>query len=149
MIRIWNCAGLVLFMGAAGILIGARSQGIHRALEFIAGLGVLLAALGFIALELLLIWGERSIRGSAPATSETIVHRSIPHLQSAIRTSLQKGHFCRVYKDSLNACWPDLSDGAQLEKIGEFAAQNDWVVSFHALGSLGMVAEFEKPGKDV
>jgi hypothetical protein len=72
------------------------------------------------------------------------MYTTLPHLQSAIRTALQKGAMCRVYKESLNACWPNLPENVQLEKLTQFAAQNHWNVTCRTLGNLGVVAEFEK-----
>ncbi len=72
------------------------------------------------------------------------MHTTIPHLQAAIRLSLQKGQLCRVYKESLDACWAHLSDEEQAEKIARFAEQHHWSVEFRDLGPLGLVAEFRK-----
>jgi len=72
------------------------------------------------------------------------MYSTLPHLQSAIRSSLQKGALCRVYQDSLDACWPNLSREAQAEKVAQFAAQNRWSVNCRVLGGLGIVAEFVK-----
>jgi hypothetical protein len=75
-----------------------------------------------------------------------LMHASLPHLQSAIRVSLEKGQLCRVYQESLNACWPNLADDLRAEKIAQFAAQNRWSVAVRNLGGLGLVAEFQKSG---
>jgi hypothetical protein len=72
------------------------------------------------------------------------MHSTLPHLQSAIRQALQKGPVCRVYPESLNACWPNLPDEEQLNRIERFAAQNHWRASIRILGNLGAVAEFSK-----
>jgi len=72
------------------------------------------------------------------------MYNTLPHLQSAIRASLQKGELCRVYKESLNACWPNIPVELRAEKVAQFAAQNHWVVGFRDLGHLGVVAEFRK-----
>jgi hypothetical protein len=65
------------------------------------------------------------------------------HLQSAIRTALQKGQLCRIYHDSLVACWPHLPDELRAQKVAAFAAQNRWSVQLRTLGNMGIVAEFE------
>jgi len=139
----WVCAGLVLFLGTACILYGTHSHGNRRAVELMTGLAFALLALAYLAFDLLLILMERSILGSS-APGIKIMYTTIPHLQSAIRLSLQKGQMCRVYKESLDACWPHLSDDAQAEEIAQFAMQHHWVVSFRQLGPLGLVAEFQK-----
>ncbi|EDY21244.1 hypothetical protein CfE428DRAFT_1537 [Chthoniobacter flavus Ellin428] len=72
------------------------------------------------------------------------MYTTLPHLQSAIRTQLQRSEVCRIYKESINACWPNLSDNAQLEKMTLFAERNHWSVSCRTLGNLGVVAEFAK-----
>jgi hypothetical protein len=72
------------------------------------------------------------------------MYTTIPHLQSKIRTALQHGQLCRIYAESLTACWPRLSGDLLMEKITQFAAQNHWQVTFRNLGNLGLVAEFEK-----
>jgi hypothetical protein len=72
------------------------------------------------------------------------MHATLSHLQSAIRTALQKGHVCRIYQDSLLACWPRLSEEVRTEKILQFAAQNHRSVNLRAVGNLGIIAEFEK-----
>lgn len=72
------------------------------------------------------------------------MYTTLPHLQSAIRTQLQKGAVCRVYHESLDACWPNLSDSVRMEKLTQFATQNHWHVTCRTLGNLGFVAEFEK-----
>jgi hypothetical protein len=74
------------------------------------------------------------------------MYTALPHLHAAIRTALHKGALCRVYKESLDACWPNFTEDVRAERIEHFAAQNHWVVSFRHLGSLGGVAEFEKAG---
>jgi hypothetical protein len=72
------------------------------------------------------------------------MYTTLPHLQAAIRAALQKGAVCRIYKESLNACWPNLPDDVQAERVAKFAAQNRWNVTCRMLGNLGRVAEFEK-----
>jgi len=72
------------------------------------------------------------------------MYTTIPHLQLKIRTTLQHGELCRVYAESLNACWPRLSGDFLFERIAQFAAQNHWQVALRNLGNLGMVAEFQK-----
>ena len=76
------------------------------------------------------------------------MYSSIPHIQSAIRSSLQKGQLCRVYKESLDACWPRLQEEEQAERIAQFAAQHHWAVTFRRLGALGLVAEFRHADDD-
>jgi hypothetical protein len=72
------------------------------------------------------------------------MYRTILHLQSAIRTSLQKSPRRRIYRESLQACWPNIADQERAQKITEFAAQNNWQVTVGELGNLGLVAEFSK-----
>ncbi|MEP6667916.1 MAG: hypothetical protein ABJF10_02120 [Chthoniobacter sp.] len=72
------------------------------------------------------------------------MYSTLPHLQAAIRTSLQKGALCRIYEDTLLACWPNLSADSRTLKIDYFAAQNHWSVNYRELGAMGVVAEFEK-----
>jgi len=72
------------------------------------------------------------------------MYTTLSHLQTAIRTQLQRSEICRIYKESLNACWPNMSDNAQLEKMTQFATQNHWSVNCRTLGNLGVVAEFMK-----
>lgn len=72
------------------------------------------------------------------------MYTTIPHLQSKIRATLQHGQLCRIYAESLNACWSRLSGDLPKEKIMQFAAQNHWQVTFRDLGNLGLVAEFQK-----
>ncbi len=72
------------------------------------------------------------------------MHTTLPHLQSAIRLSLQKGELCRVYRETLDACWPNLTEDAQCDIIARFAAQNRWTVTCREIGRLGLVAEFQK-----
>ncbi len=88
--------------------------------------------------------GSRSFLADLVAPATNIMYTTIPHLNSAIRLSLQKGQLCRVYKESLDACWPHLSDDEQAERIAQFAMQHHWAVRFRKVGSLGTVAEFEK-----
>lgn len=73
-----------------------------------------------------------------------VMYSSLPHLQSAIRQSLQKGIVCRIYPESLLACWPNLSAEERASRVENFASQNRWQVSFRELGNLGLVAEFSK-----
>ena len=72
------------------------------------------------------------------------MYSTLPHLQTAIRQSLQKGQLCRVYKESLSACWPRLPEEVLSERVSQFAAQQHWAVAFRNLGALGLVAEFQK-----
>jgi len=72
------------------------------------------------------------------------MYSSLAHLSSAIRTSLNRAAVCRIYKDTLDACWPNLSDQAQADRVEKFAGQYHWTVSFRQIGSLGLVAEFQK-----
>ena len=72
------------------------------------------------------------------------MYSTLPHLQSAIRQSLQKGTVCRIYPESLIACWPNVSAQERTSRIERFAAENHWQVAFRELGSLGLVAEFSK-----
>ena len=72
------------------------------------------------------------------------MYSTLPHLQTAIRSSLQKGALCRIYAESLDACWPHLTPEIREQKIAQFAAQNHWDVTYRTLGSMGMVAEFVK-----
>lgn len=72
------------------------------------------------------------------------MYTTLPHLQSAIRTQLQKGAVCRVYQESLQACWPNLPDEVRMQKLTQFATQNHWNVICRQLGNLGVVAEFQK-----
>ncbi|HEY3901961.1 MAG TPA: hypothetical protein VGM54_25325 [Chthoniobacter sp.] len=72
------------------------------------------------------------------------MYRTILHLQSAIRTSLQKSPRRRIYRESLHACWPDLPEHERAQKIADFAAQNHWNVTVGDLGNLGVVAEFSR-----
>ena len=72
------------------------------------------------------------------------MYRTILHLQSAIRTSLEKSPRRRIYRESLQACWPGLPDDERTKKITEFAEQNHWQVTVGDLGNLGLVAEFSK-----
>jgi hypothetical protein len=72
------------------------------------------------------------------------MHAAISHLQSAIRTSLQKGQLYRIYQDSLTACWPNLSDESRAARVAEFAAQNRWSVCLRNTAHLGLMAEFTK-----
>jgi len=76
------------------------------------------------------------------------MYTTIPHLQTAIRSSLLKGQLCRVYKESLDACLPPLADRDQMERISEFATQHHWAVEVRTLGALGVVAEFRKAEND-
>ena len=73
------------------------------------------------------------------------MYRTILHLQSAIRTSLQKSPHRRIYRESLHACWPGLPEDERVQRIVEFAAQNHWNVTVRDLGNLGIVAEFSRP----
>jgi hypothetical protein len=72
------------------------------------------------------------------------MYSSLPHLQTAIRQSLQKGALCRIYPESLTACWPHVSPQERANRVERFAAQNHWQVAFRELGNLGLVAEFTK-----
>ncbi len=72
------------------------------------------------------------------------MHAAISHLQTAIRTSLQKGELCRIYQDSLTACWPNLSEELRAVHVSEFAAQNRWAVTFRNTTHLGLMAIFTK-----
>jgi hypothetical protein len=74
------------------------------------------------------------------------MYSTIPHLQTAIRSSLQKGVLCRIYAESLDACWPNIAPEVRTQKVAVFAAQNHWNVNYRALGALGLVAEFAKEG---
>ena len=74
------------------------------------------------------------------------MYSTLPHLQTAIRSSLQKGALCRIYAESLDACWPHITADVRAEKIAHFAAQNRWSVTYRTLGSMGFVAEFAKAG---
>jgi hypothetical protein len=74
------------------------------------------------------------------------MYTTLPHLQTAIRSSLQKGVLCRIYAESLDACWPNMTPETRTEKITQFAAQNHWNVTYRSLGNLGTVAEFVKEG---
>ena len=74
------------------------------------------------------------------------MYRTILHLQSAIRTSLQKSPRRRIYRESLHACWPDLPEDKR-GKIVEFAAQNQWNVTVGD-SDPGVVAEFSKAEVD-
>jgi len=140
----WICVVLVLVAGAAGIFSGAHAHGNRRAVELLAGFTAVPLAFAYVAFDLLLVFADRSIRADLVALNTNYMYTTLPHLQSAIRLSLQKGQLCRVYKESLDACWPHLSDDDQAERIARFAAQHHWVVSFRQLGALGLVAEFEK-----
>ncbi len=72
------------------------------------------------------------------------MHAAISHLQMAIRTSLQKGQLYRIYQDSLNACWPNLSEELRAARVAEFAAQNHWAVTLLKTTHLGLMAVFTK-----
>jgi len=72
------------------------------------------------------------------------MYTAIPHLQSAIRQSLQKGALCRIYPESLDACWPGISADERTARVERFAAQNHWHVTIRQIGSLGVAAEFSK-----
>lgn len=72
------------------------------------------------------------------------MYTTVPHLQTAIRGSLQKGALCRVYAESLDACWPHMTPEVRSQRIAQFAAQNHWQVNYRTLGNLGLVAEFVK-----
>ncbi|HSI15277.1 MAG TPA: hypothetical protein VK961_24730 [Chthoniobacter sp.] len=74
------------------------------------------------------------------------MYSSLPHLQTAIRSSLQKGALCRIYPESLDACWAHIAPESRAQKVAQFAAQNHWDVNFRTLGAMGMVAEFVKAG---
>jgi hypothetical protein len=74
------------------------------------------------------------------------MYTTVPHLQTAIRGTLQKGVLCRIYPESLDACWPNLTPEARTQKVAQFAAQNHWNVTYRTLGNLGVVAEFVKEG---
>lgn len=73
------------------------------------------------------------------------MYRTLSHLQSALRTSLERGDLRRIYQETQLACWPDLSDAQRAEKIVRFATENGWSVTFRDDESLGIVAEFSKP----
>ena len=118
-------------------------------MELLLGFFLAPSALAYLGFDVFLIFMERSIRDGFAAPETNSMYTTIPHLQSAIRVSLQKGQLCRVYQESLNACWPHLSDDAQADKVARFALQHHWVVSFRQLGSLGLVAEFQKTEADV
>lgn len=79
-----------------------------------------------------------------PPPSSKIMYLTLSHLQSAIRIALQKGQLCRIYQESLDACWPNHTPEAKAQKIEAFATQNRWVVTHREIGSLGIVAEFQK-----
>jgi hypothetical protein len=72
------------------------------------------------------------------------MHTTLPHLQAAVRQALQKSTFCRIYPESLTACWPNLSTEERTARLERFAAQNHWTVAYRHLGNLGEVAEFTK-----
>ena len=72
------------------------------------------------------------------------MYSSIVHLRSAIRQTLEKGGICRIYQDTLEACWPHVPPDLRHDKIGQFAAQNHWAVTVRNLASMGLVAEFVK-----
>lgn len=72
------------------------------------------------------------------------MYATLPHLQTAIRTSLNKGGLCRVYEDTLSACWPHEQEERRFEKVSQFAQQNHWAVTFRRIGALGLAAEFHK-----
>jgi hypothetical protein len=72
------------------------------------------------------------------------MYRTNLHLQSAIRTSLEKSPRRRIYRESHHACWPDLAENERAQKINEFASQNHWKVTVGDLGNLGVVAEFSR-----
>ena len=71
------------------------------------------------------------------------MHATVPHLRSAINQSLHKGALCRIYKDSLDACWPGPESLRRLG-VAQFAERNRWDVEFREIGALGLVAEFRK-----
>jgi len=77
------------------------------------------------------------------------MYPTLPHLQSAVRTALEKGQFFRVYPESLNAIWPNIPDDVRAAKLAHFAAQHRWQVELRSLPGLGVVAEFQKAGKPV
>lgn len=72
------------------------------------------------------------------------MYSSLAHLQTAIRSSLQKSTQCRIYAESLDACWPHITPDVREQKIAQFAAQNHWCVTYRTLGAMGFVAEFAK-----
>lgn len=72
------------------------------------------------------------------------MYSAIPHLQTAIRQSLHKGALCRIYPESLEACWPGISPEERTARVERFAAQNHWQVAIREAGALGIVAEFSK-----
>jgi hypothetical protein len=72
------------------------------------------------------------------------MYSTIPHLRSAIQQALFKGELCRIYRESLRACWPNLADPDRRAAITQFAAQNRWEVSFREVTGLGELAEFRK-----
>jgi len=79
------------------------------------------------------------------------MYRTLSHLQSALRTSLERTDLRRIYQETLAACWPDLSDAQRAEKIVDFATENGWSVTFRDDESFGVVAEFSNassPKKD-
>ena len=71
-----------------------------------------------------------------------------PTLASMINMTLQKRDVCRVYSDALSICWPEARDSDSLvEKICSFASQNRWAIEFREFGSMGVAAEFRRPGR--
>jgi len=74
------------------------------------------------------------------------MYTTLSRLQSAIRSRLQKSQSCRIYNDSLFACWPNIPDHVRSEKIAQFAAQNHWSVTVRELAGFGLVAEFSPAG---
>jgi hypothetical protein len=72
------------------------------------------------------------------------MYKSLPQLQSAVRTALEKDPQCRIYRESLQACWPNVPDDERAEKIAEFASRNRWTVLVRTVTGLGCVAEFQK-----
>jgi hypothetical protein len=91
---------------------------------------------------------DRSATGLGPCflNRPGSMYTTLSHLQSAIRVALQKGQLCRVYLESLVACWPNISDEMRSEKVAQFAAQYHWSVTMRHLPSLGLVAEFHAAG---
>jgi len=75
---------------------------------------------------------------------KTIMYTAIAHLQTAIRQALHKGAICRIYPESLDACWPGISAEERTARVERFAAQNHWQVTIREVGSLGVLAEFSK-----
>jgi hypothetical protein len=71
--------------------------------------------------------------------------RTPPALASLIEITLQTREVCRVYSDTLSACWPEARDSDTLtEKICSLAGEHRWEVEFREFGKTGVAAEFRK-----